>query len=147
MPTRKIRYAVTAVLCALVTTSACATAIAAEDTARGNELRRIKFYRNPMGLPDVSPTPKQDSMGMDYIPVYEDEDADDGTIKISPGKIQKTGVRSEQVARRVLNIPLRVPATIQPDERRTSVVAFRFEGFMSPSRTSPQASTSARASP
>lgn len=29
----------------------------------------ICYYRNPMGLPDVSPTPKKDSMGMDYIPV------------------------------------------------------------------------------
>ncbi|KAB2921836.1 MAG: efflux RND transporter periplasmic adaptor subunit, partial [Candidatus Contendobacter sp.] len=26
-----------------------------------------------MGLPDTSPTPKKDSMGMDYIPVYESE--------------------------------------------------------------------------
>ena len=40
--------------------------------------RKIKYYRNPMGLPDVSPTPKKDSMGMDYIPVYEGEDSDDG---------------------------------------------------------------------
>ena len=34
----------------------------------------ILYYRNPMGLPDISPTPKKDSMGMDYIPVYESED-------------------------------------------------------------------------
>jgi len=33
--------------------------------------RKIKYYRNPMGLPDTSPAPKKDSMGMDYIPVYE----------------------------------------------------------------------------
>jgi Cu(I)/Ag(I) efflux system membrane fusion protein len=130
MPTGKFRYVITAALCALVATSACATATAAEDTTRGNQSRRIKFYRNPMGLPDISPTPKQDSMGMDYIPVYEDEDPNDGTVKISPGKIQKTGVRSKQVERRVLNIPLRVPATIQLDERRASIVSFRFEGFI-----------------
>ena len=35
--------------------------------------RKVKYYRNPMGLSDVSPTPKKDSMGMDYIAVYEDE--------------------------------------------------------------------------
>ena len=45
-----------------------------------------------MGLPDISPTPKKDSMGMDYIPVYEGEDSDDGSVKLSPGKIQRTGV-------------------------------------------------------
>jgi membrane fusion protein, copper/silver efflux system len=35
--------------------------------------RKILYYRNPMGLADTSPTPKKDWMGMDYIPVYEDE--------------------------------------------------------------------------
>ena len=54
--------------------------------------RKIKYYRNPMGLPDTSPTPKKDSMGMDYIPVYEGDDTDDGSVKLSPGKIQRTGV-------------------------------------------------------
>ncbi len=39
------------------------------------EQGRILYYRNPMGLPDTSPTPKKDAMGMDYIPVYEGEPA------------------------------------------------------------------------
>src|ERR1700704_192868 len=51
--------------------------------------RRIIHYRNPMGLPDVSPVPKKDSMGMDYIPVYEGESGDGDTIKVSPGRIQR----------------------------------------------------------
>jgi membrane fusion protein, copper/silver efflux system len=92
--------------------------------------RRLKYYRNPMGLPDTSPIPKKDSMGMDYIAVYDDEDADDGTVKLSPGKLQKAGVRSEQVERRVLNVPVRAPGTIELDERRVSIVSFRFEGFI-----------------
>ena len=64
--------------------------------------RKIKYYRNPMGLPDTSPVPKQDSMGMDYIPVYEGEDSDDGSVKVSPGKIQRTGVKSEPAAPRTI---------------------------------------------
>src|SRR5713226_1538270 len=35
--------------------------------------RQILYYRDPMGKPDYSPAPKKDSMGMDYIPVYDDE--------------------------------------------------------------------------
>lgn len=34
---------------------------------------KILYYRNPMGLPDTSDIPKKDSMGMDYIPVYEED--------------------------------------------------------------------------
>src|SRR3546814_3275335 len=42
--------------------------------------RRVLYYRNPMGLPDTSPVPKKDLMGMDYIPVYEGEDGDDSVV-------------------------------------------------------------------
>ena len=37
--------------------------------------KKILYYRNPMGLPDTSSEPKKDSMGMDYIPVYEEPSA------------------------------------------------------------------------
>src|SRR6266700_164456 len=63
--------------------------------------RRIRYYRNPMGLPDTSPAPKKDWMGMDYIPVYEGEEQDDGKIvKVSLNKIQRSGVRTETVEAR-----------------------------------------------
>jgi Cu(I)/Ag(I) efflux system membrane fusion protein len=92
--------------------------------------RLIKYYRNPMGLPDTSPVPKKDSMGMDYIPVYEGDDADDGSVKLSPGKIQRTGVKSEPAAKRVIRTMIRAPGTIQLDERRVSVIAMRSESFV-----------------
>jgi membrane fusion protein, copper/silver efflux system len=92
--------------------------------------RKIKYYRNPMGLPDTSPVPKKDSMGMDYIPVYKGEDADDGSVKLSPGKIQRTGAKSEPVTKRSIRSVIRAPGTVQEDERRISVVALRFEGFV-----------------
>src|SRR5436305_14996332 len=43
----------------------------AASTASGGGNRKIKYYRNPMGLPDTSPVPKKDSMGMDYIAVFD----------------------------------------------------------------------------
>lgn len=98
--------------------------------AAGGGERKIKFYRNPMGLPDTSPTPKKDSMGMDYIPVYAGEDSDDGSVKLSPGKIQRTGVKSEPAARRVIQTTIRAPGTIQIDERRVSVISMRSETWV-----------------
>lgn len=92
--------------------------------------RKILFYRNPMGLPDTSPAPKKDSMGMDYIPVFEGEDDDGATIRIAPGKVQRAGVKTDAVKSRVLTHPVRAPATIQLDERRVSVVALRFDAFL-----------------
>jgi Cu(I)/Ag(I) efflux system membrane fusion protein len=92
--------------------------------------RRIKYYRNPMGLPDVSPVPKKDSMGMAYIAVYEGDDSDDGSVKLSPGRIQRTGVKSEPATRRVIRTVVRAPGVIQLDERRISVIAMRSESFV-----------------
>jgi Cu(I)/Ag(I) efflux system membrane fusion protein len=92
--------------------------------------RRILYYRNPMGLPDTSPMPKKDSMGMDYIPVHEGEDDNGSVVKVSLGKLQRTGVRSELAARRVVGRLVRVPGTVQLDERRISVVATRSDAFI-----------------
>ena len=47
-------------------------AAAPQAAAKGaKQERKLLFYRNPMGLPDTSPVPKKDPMGMDYIPVYD----------------------------------------------------------------------------
>ncbi|GGH15192.1 cation efflux system protein [Alsobacter metallidurans] len=89
---------------------------------------RVLYYRNPMGLPDTSPTPKKDSMGMDYIAVREGED--EPGVRLSPGKLQRTGVRSTAAERRVVAMAVRAPGVVQLDERRVSVVALRSDGFV-----------------
>lgn len=92
--------------------------------------RKILYYRNPMGLPDTSTTPKKDSMGMDYIPVFDGE-ADDGAIvKVSAGKLQRTGVKTVLAATGKVVRPIHVPGTVQLDERRISVVSTRTEAFI-----------------
>ena len=91
--------------------------------------RRLLYYRNPMGLPDTSPTPKKDSMGMDYLPVYEGE-ADESGIVVAAGKMQRTGVRSEIASTRIIVRTVRVPGTVELDERLVTVVATRSDGFV-----------------
>ena len=100
------------------------------EAAGGTSSRRILYYRNPMGLPETSPVPKKDSMGMDYIPVYADEEGDGSTVKISAGKLQRTGVKSETVAERILTTPIRAPGVVKADEHRQTVVALRFDAFV-----------------
>jgi Cu(I)/Ag(I) efflux system membrane fusion protein len=103
---------------------------AAQPAAAQSGPKRIRYYRNPMGLPDTSPVPKKDSMGMDYIPVYEGEDEEGSTVKITPGKLQRTGVRSEPVAKRILTALFRAPGVVEPDEHKQTVVALRFDAFI-----------------
>jgi Cu(I)/Ag(I) efflux system membrane fusion protein len=95
---------------------------------------KLLFYRNPMGLPDTSPVPKKDEMGMDYIPVYEgDEDGSPEAakqVKISAEKIQKLGVRSEAASLRELARLVRAVGRVEADERLTYTVAPKFEGWI-----------------
>jgi len=106
----------------------CATPAATPKPAP-DPTRKILYYRNPMGLPDTSPVPKKDPMGMAYVPVYDGDDAGD-TIRLSPGKIQRSGVISERARREVMHVTLRAPGVIQLDERRVSVIAMRSESFV-----------------
>lgn len=95
--------------------------------------RRLLYYRNPMGLPDTSPVPKKDPMGMDYVPVYEGEEPQNvppGTVRISPDKVQILGVRTEAAQERALGRTIRAVGTVQPNERLLYKVAPRFEGWI-----------------
>src|SRR6266852_4441286 len=100
-------------------------------TAKQQGKGKLLYYRNPMGLPDTSAAPKKDSMGMDYIPVYENDEADgSGTVKVSPARVQMLGVRSEPAEMRNLARTVRAVGTVQPDERKLFVVNTKFEGWI-----------------
>ena len=74
-----------------------ATAVV-EPSAPAKEGRKVLYYRNPMGAPDTSPV----------IPVYADEVAGaDGSVRISAEKVQRAGVRTEVVSRRVSSSTVR----------------------------------------
>lgn len=94
--------------------------------------REILYYRNPMGLPDTSPVPKKDPMGMDYVPVYAGEAPPStvGSVVISPDRVQSLGVRTEVVRSGPLVVLVRTSGTIEVDETRQHAIAPRFEGWV-----------------
>jgi membrane fusion protein, copper/silver efflux system len=92
--------------------------------------KKILYYRNPMGLPDTSPVPKKDWMGMDYIPVYEGEEDDGKTVKVSLDRVQRSGVRTAIAEMRTIARPVRAPGVAKPDERTLRVVTLRADGFI-----------------
>ena len=113
-----------------------ATQPAASAPAGAAKQRKLLYYRNPMGLPDTSPVPKKDPMGMDYIAVYEG--GDDGEeapgssnqIRISTEKVQKLGVRTEAASTRLLDKIVRAAGRIEADERHLYTIAPKFEGYV-----------------
>jgi Cu(I)/Ag(I) efflux system membrane fusion protein len=116
---------------AAITFRSMATTSRAKKQQAAAAKHKIRVYRNPMGLPDTSPVPKKGSMGMDYIPVYEDDDqGDDNTIKVSVDRVQRSGVRTEKVQLRTLIRLVSAPGTVRIDERKQTVVTLRAEGYI-----------------
>lgn len=94
---------------------------------------RILYYRNPMGLGDTSPVPKKDGMGMDYVPVYENEAADaaQGIVTVAPGRLQMLGVRTAAVESRAAPVRgVHASGTLVFNERTLSVAVSRVEGWV-----------------
>jgi multidrug efflux pump subunit AcrA (membrane-fusion protein) len=75
----------------------------AAGSASGQAGRKILYYRNPMNPQVTSPVPMKDEMGMDYVPVYEDQAAQAHPgVYISPQKQQLIGVKKGKVQVRKL---------------------------------------------
>ncbi|KNY31848.1 cation transporter [Agrobacterium sp. SUL3] len=107
-----------------------ATGAVAPDMASVSLKRKVLYYRNPMGLPDTSKVPKKDSMGMDYLPVYDGDVSDSSTVKVPLGKLQRTGVKTALAENTTVSRKIRVPGTVTLDERMVSIVSMRADAFV-----------------
>jgi hypothetical protein len=101
----------------------------AESPGEPGRRGRIAFYRHPMRPEVTSPTPAKDEMGMDYVPVYEEELGGEGGIPghagftLSLERQQLIGVRTEAVVRRALDVEIRTVGKVayDPDLYQTIV--------------------------
>ncbi len=72
----------------------------------GNKERKILFYRNPMDPSVTSPVFMKDSMGMDYIPVYETQKESPPGVAINMERQQLIGVQKDTVKQRPLSVEI-----------------------------------------
>lgn len=95
--------------------------------------RTPKFYRHPMRADVVSSKPAKDEMGMDYIPVYEDEPTATGgdvpghaAFTLSTERQQLIGVTKARIERRALKVEIRAVGRVAYDPKLyQAVVEYR----------------------
>lgn len=96
--------------------------------------RQPLFYRNPMNPMVTSPVPAKDSMGMDYVPVYADDDSDSGdsaaTVKVDPTIAQNMGVRTSIARRTTITRSIRAVARVAYDEAGMTRLHPKVEGWI-----------------
>jgi Cu(I)/Ag(I) efflux system membrane fusion protein len=106
-------------------------------TANGGAARKIAFYRSPMDPKQTSPTPRKDEMGMDYVPVYENEVSGGGgevegraVVSIDPTRQQLIGLRTALVARGDVSANWRTVGRVQVDPTKVSKINVKVSGYV-----------------
>ncbi len=92
--------------------------------------RKILFYRHPMNPEIISDHPQKDEMGMDFVPVYEDEISESGVVTIDPEVQQKINIKTAVVESRSLSSQVITNAILQTDETREFIVTTRLDGWV-----------------
>jgi RND family efflux transporter MFP subunit len=107
-----------------------AGATATAGTSSGE--RKVKYYKSTMMPGEVRPTPGKDSMGMDMVPVYEEEAAatESQIIAVDPVTTQNMGIRTATVTRGPLRRTIRTVGVIDYDETALADVTTKFKGWI-----------------
>ena len=103
-------------------------------TAHSAKTKEPLFYRSSMNPSATSPIATKDSMGMDYVPVYADDDTEadspPGTVKIDPVIEQDIGVRTAIVKKDILSRVVRAVGRVDYDEERIVRLHPKVEGWI-----------------
>lgn len=95
--------------------------------------KKIKYWAAPMDPTYIRNEPGKSPMGMDLVPVYEEEGGEKeptSTIRIDPGTMQNMGVRFVRVVPKPLVRTFRTYGSITFDERKIFTVNTKFSGWI-----------------
>jgi len=104
----------------------------ADNTATDDE-RKPQYWVAPMDPNYKRDKPGKSPMGMDLIPVYQNEAGkkdEAGTVTITPVVVNNLGVRTAKVAKGQLDLNVRTVGYLQYDENRLVHVSPRVEGWI-----------------
>lgn len=93
--------------------------------------RKIKYWWDPMMSPPyISDQPGKSPMGMDLVPVYEDEVSAGSTLVIDPSVVQNMGLRVARVGEAPLARSIRAVGVLAEPEPSRHDVNLRLEGWI-----------------
>jgi len=101
------------------------------DAAAGE--REILYWRAPMDPSYVSDKPGKSPMGMDLIPVYEDEAGESGAgigVRVDPGFLQNFAVRTAVAERGSIPIEIRTVGILTHNPDRLYSINTKFTGWI-----------------
>ncbi|MDI6792035.1 MAG: efflux RND transporter periplasmic adaptor subunit [bacterium] len=101
-----------------------------ESSEKPKEERKILYWVAPMDPGYIRDEPGKSPMGMDLVPVYEDEVAGGSVITINPNVVQNMGVRTGVVEQGPLSRVIRTAGHVDYDETRLAVINTKISGWI-----------------
>ncbi len=108
-----------------------ATAVAAKKDAAKDGEKKIKYWVAPMDPTYIREGPGKSPMGMDLVPVYEDDEPSaEGVIRIDPVTVQNIGVRTTKATRGPLYSTIRTVGHVTYNEELVEHVHTKISGWV-----------------
>ncbi len=108
-----------------------ATTAPRQVTANANE-RKVLYWQAPMNPMEVYDSSGKSAMGMELVPVFDDEvdTVPGGVVSIDPATIQNMGVRTTHVTKMDLSRVVRTVGTVEYNEEARHVVSSKLSGWI-----------------
>lgn len=92
--------------------------------------RKILYWRAPMDPNEIYDSPGKSKMGMDLVPVYEDEASGSGIVTIDPEVQQNMNIKTETVQVKQLSSKVTTNGVLQTNETSEYIVTTRINGWV-----------------
>jgi Cu(I)/Ag(I) efflux system membrane fusion protein/cobalt-zinc-cadmium efflux system membrane fusion protein len=101
-----------------------------KNNQKATEERKIVYWRAPMDPNEIYESPGKSKMGMDLVPVYEDESCGSGIVTIDPEVQQNMNIKTEKVEVKQLSSKVTTNGVLATNETSEYIVTTRINGWV-----------------
>ncbi len=96
----------------------------------GSGERKILYWRAPMDPNEIYDAPGKSKMGMDLVPVYEDEEGGSAIVSIDPRVVQNMNVKTSVIEKKKLSSEVVTNGILTSNETTEYIVTTRVNGWV-----------------
>ncbi len=100
------------------------------DNKKSSGERKIIYWRAPMDPNEIYDAPGKSKMGMDLVPVYEDEAGGSGIVTIDPEVQQNMNIKTAKVEVKQLSSKVTTNGVLATNETSEYIVTTRINGWI-----------------
>ena len=101
-----------------------------ENPGNAKKEKKVLYWRAPMNPNEVYDHPGKSQVGMDLVPVYEDEGGAEGVVKIDPVIAQNMNIKTAVVHNKNLSSRVITNGILTTNEEREYIVTTRVNGWI-----------------